>query len=191
MPTSIAAWERLKVKSIIDGVDHVAHAMEQKWGVGRLRLLVDDDMRARFDRQQVWWSQAVWPPDASEPNLREVERIGEATKRGWLALDQAATASGQQPIDPNVWEVGLPDGRVLAIVKTNAEAHHVAKGDRELVVWSLEEVARIVDGASIVNAVKTTFPGATVTAVRDPTASPPIDPDELLDDDLSDLMGTA
>jgi len=41
----------LAARSVIDGVDHVAVEMERKWGVGRLRLLVDDDLRQRFDQQ--------------------------------------------------------------------------------------------------------------------------------------------
>ena len=40
-----------RMKAAVDGVDHFACTMEKKWGVGRLRLLVDDDLRCRFDRQ--------------------------------------------------------------------------------------------------------------------------------------------
>ena len=39
------------IRAILDGLDPVAHAMERKWGVGRLRLLVGDSLRARFDAQ--------------------------------------------------------------------------------------------------------------------------------------------
>ncbi len=48
------------IRSVIDGVDHVAVEMENKWGVGRLRLLVDDDMRERFDRQAMLFNEAIW-----------------------------------------------------------------------------------------------------------------------------------
>ena len=40
------------VRAIIDGVDQVALEMERKWGVGRLRLLVSDFLRDKFDAQR-------------------------------------------------------------------------------------------------------------------------------------------
>ena len=49
----------LAIKSVIDGVDHVAVEMENEWGVGRLRLLVGDDMRERFDRQAQLFNEAI------------------------------------------------------------------------------------------------------------------------------------
>ena len=44
-----SAPPELVLRAALDGVDAVATAMERKWGVGRLRLLVSDDLRARFD----------------------------------------------------------------------------------------------------------------------------------------------
>ena len=40
------------IRAILDGLDHVAVEMERKWGVGRLRLLVSDLLRAKFDAQK-------------------------------------------------------------------------------------------------------------------------------------------
>ena len=42
-------WRR--VQSTVDGVDALAVEMERRWGVGRLRLIVDDELRGKFDRQ--------------------------------------------------------------------------------------------------------------------------------------------
>ena len=190
MPGSVAHWTTLQIQSVIAGVDAVAHEMELRWGVGRLRLLVGDDLRARFDRQMVWWSRAVFPPDGSEAQLPEVERIAAATKRAWQALDHVATEAQQKPLDPEVWEVGLPDGRVLAVTRTNAEALRVAQDDRAKVVWTLEEVARLVDKVELVNVVKREFPGARVTSISDPTYGCQDDPIPF-DDDISDLKGAA
>ena len=39
------------IKAILDGVDAIARQMEGKWGVGRLRLLVGDALRIKFDAQ--------------------------------------------------------------------------------------------------------------------------------------------
>ncbi|MDA1133256.1 MAG: hypothetical protein O2905_08575, partial [Proteobacteria bacterium] len=40
------------IRAILDGLDHLALDMERKWGVDRLRLLVADPLRARFDAQK-------------------------------------------------------------------------------------------------------------------------------------------
>jgi hypothetical protein len=43
----------LVAQAILDGLDETARQMERKWGVGRLRLLVDDALRGKFDAQKV------------------------------------------------------------------------------------------------------------------------------------------
>ena len=53
----------LKGKAHIDGVDAVAIAMEARWGAGRLRLLVDDSLREKFDRQRFLFNAAIWHGD--------------------------------------------------------------------------------------------------------------------------------
>ena len=41
-----------RIQAMIDGLDQVATAMELTWGIDRLRLLVPDALRARFDQQK-------------------------------------------------------------------------------------------------------------------------------------------
>jgi hypothetical protein len=54
-----SAPPELVIRAALDGVDAVATAMERKWGVGRLRLLVGDDLRARFDAQRARLDAAI------------------------------------------------------------------------------------------------------------------------------------
>ena len=49
----------LVTQAILDGLDETARQMEGKWGVGRLRLLVDDALRAKFDAQKVKLDAAI------------------------------------------------------------------------------------------------------------------------------------
>lgn len=170
--------------SAIDGMDVVAREMEQRWGVDRLRLVVTNDLREKFDRQRYLVNQAIWHGQLHEV-VEQAERMGKAYK----ALDRAATASGAQPLSPVVWEVPLKGGRVLAIVQTGPEAHAVAKqaAGRDMVVWTLEEVAAMVSAQSEVNMIKATFPGAAVTATRRTISDPLnglLDSRGKLDDDL-------
>lgn len=169
MATSIAEIDANKIQAVLDGVDHVASVMERKWGSGRLRLLVDHDTRARFDRQMAKWNDTVWPV-GKKPDARAVEETGNAMIRGWQALDRLAIEAGHEPLPPQVMETTLDDGTVLAVVNSQADAWLVPRDGRRIVVWTLAEVARVASSNDLINRIKTTFEGSTVTAVRDPTA---------------------
>jgi len=73
-----------------------------------------------------------------------------------------------------VLEARLPDGRVLRVVSTPAEAHAVARETRGVVVWSMEEIARVLFQFEMVNDAKVVFPGAKVEQARvDPESTKP------------------
>ena len=156
------------IKAILDGVDEIARQMERRWGVGRLRLLVSDVLRIKFDAQQAKLDAAI-----ATDQETYIRAQAEGMRRAWLALDRAATDAGAEPLAPEVWECVLPaTGEVVSIVRTEAEAHHVA---RESEVWTLAEIAvLIVRLGDEVRQVKRTFPGSAVVEVRDRDL-PPID----------------
>lgn len=157
-------------KAITDGVDFIASEMERKWGIGRLRLLVNDDLRSRFDAQAEKFDAAI---QSAQTDLLSVQ--AEGMKRAWQALDKAATAAGQQPLSAEVWEVKLPGSeKIVAVVRTTSEAHMVATPDRE--TWTLSEIAHLIEHAgSIIADIKRTFPGAEITAIHG-KANPPDKP---------------
>ena len=76
----------LVTKAILDGLDETARQMEQKWGVGRLRLLVDDALRAKFDAQKAKLDAAI----ATDQEIY-VRAQAAGMRRAWQVLDQAAT----------------------------------------------------------------------------------------------------
>ena len=161
------------IQAMIDGVDIDAVEMEKKWGVGRLRLLVSDDLRERFDRQAEKFNRAVWVADVGD-----VRKHGNGMHRAWQILDQAATEDGAKPLDPVVWETRLGD-RVLAIVQTTAEAHAISGDGRAREVWTMEEIGRVLVAFSQqIGEAKQVFPGCEVVDVR----PPPLD--ELVDDPI-------
>jgi hypothetical protein len=150
------------IGAAIEGVDLFAHEMERKWGVGRLRLLVCDLLRARFDAQKDKLDAAI---EANrEPYVRAQ---AEGMRRAWAALDAVATEAGHTPLSPEIWECVLPStGEVIAIVRTEPEAHALCRDCR---VFTLEEIARLIDGLpkGVLEA-KRIFPGATVARVGKP-----------------------
>lgn len=154
-------------KSIIDGVDYTATQMERKWGIGRLRLIVDDHLRSKFDAQSEKFNAAI---ESGQNDLISVQADG--MKRAWQALDQAADAAGQKPLSAEVWEVTLPgSGRIVAVVRTSAEAHLVATPESE--TWTLSEISHLIEHAgTLVADIKRTFPGAEITAIHGKTNPP-------------------
>lgn len=146
----------------IDGADHAALTMEQKWGAGRLRLLVPPDLREKFDRQRYLLNQAIWHGD-----LEAVRRESSRMTAAWQALDKAATHNHAPELVPEVWETTLADGTVAAIVRSDEEAHTlVTASNRKLVVYTLAEIGRMLSHYSKIAEAKLIIPGATVTAIR-------------------------
>jgi hypothetical protein len=158
----------LMIKAILDGVDEIARQMERKWGVGRLRLLVGDALRIKFDAQKCKLDAAI----AAGQEIY-IRAQAEGMRRAWLALDRAATDDGAQALAPEVWECALPaSGEVVSIVRTEVEAHHVA---RDSEVWTLAEIGVLIERlGGDVRQVKRRFPGSAVVEVRD-RDPPPID----------------
>jgi hypothetical protein len=155
----------------IMGVDKAATMAEDRWGVGRLPMLVDGDMRARFMRQGARFREALDEAYASSmltaDQLQAVQKAAEGMERAWAALDKAATESGCTPVDPDIWEAVLEDGSIACIVRTTADASKVLRDGRALNVWTLDEVARAIDHLpEIVRQAKETWPGATVVEKR-------------------------
>ena len=142
-------------------LDTLVAKLELAWGVGRLPALADGDMLLRFRKARLLLWTAI-----ADRDLIEVQRLAPMMERAWRALVSHALENGHKPLSPLVWEARLDDGRVLAIVRTGAEASVVAKENRHMEVWSMAEVARVLSNQGLVNVVKQEFPGARVVETR-------------------------
>jgi hypothetical protein len=148
-------------RAYLDEADQTAADMEAKWGADRLRRLVDPDLREKFDRQRYLLNQAIWHGE-----LEAVRREAMRMVKAWYALDAAATAGGKQALDPKVWEIALEDGTVAAIVPDNDHAYAVLADGRQVVVYTIEEIARLLSQYPEIAKIKLAVAGATVTQVR-------------------------
>lgn len=154
-----------------EGVDHAEAEATIEWGRDRLPLLVDDEMRAKFNRQRLRWSsayRAAWEADRlTKAMLDDVQSAAGGMRRAWAALGAAASEAGHRPLSPDVWETILEDGTVCAVVRTNADASKVIANGRHVAVYTLAEVAAVIDALpQALQIAKTVFPGA---QVRTPT----------------------
>jgi hypothetical protein len=144
--------------------DDVVSEVEGRWGVDRLVWLVGGDLRDRFEQQMDKLNAAI---DKCDPSI---EHEVEVTLRGVAALEAAAIAAGAKPLTGDYVEGRMPDGKVIAITATGYEAGKVKRDNRDMVVYSVDEIGRIIEGlnkeAPVVDAIKNAFAGAEVQSVK-------------------------
>jgi hypothetical protein len=148
-------------RACVDAADETSCEMEAKWGADRLRLLVSPDLREKFDRQRYLFNQAIWHGE-----LKDVRRESGRMVNAWFALDRAAESAGASKLSREVWEVALSDGSVAAIVPDDGHAALVNAEGRQVAVYTLEEIGRLLSAHPHIAKTKKVFPGATVIAVR-------------------------
>ena len=153
-----------RMQDALHRYDDVVAEVEGRWGVDRLVWLVGGDLRDRFEKQMDRLNAAI---DKCDPSI---EHEVEVTLRGVTALEQAAIAAGAKPLSGDYVEGRMPDGRVIAITATGYEAGKVKRDNREMVVYSADEIGRIIEGlnkdAPVVDAIKNAFIGAEVQSVK-------------------------
>lgn len=176
-----AQWQKrgpsvyLEGRAYLDGVDALAVEMDRHWGVDRLRLLVDPELRLRFDRQRAKLNQAMYGGD-----LDDLKRECERMMLAWRTLDRVARENGAQPLDARVIAELVVDGTAIAIVADTASARAVQADGRARQCWTLGEIARALAAFPEAVRAKQLIPGARVVWAKTPD-----DPlDELMDDDL-------
>ncbi len=146
----------------LNRVDAIAREMERKWGYGRLMALVPDELALRFWTQHGKMKTALQSGDQKEAHL-QCDRMANA----WRALDAAATDAGHQPINPKIFEAVLSDGTVIGVVADEDMAHAVDPEGRKMQIYTMQEIARLIEGFPTIAKIKTEFPGATVTSARE------------------------
>ena len=148
-----------RITAALVPIDAAFSASEKKWGVARLETLVSQTTLESYRRGWIAYRTAIDDYDANA-----VEAIAPKMIAALAFMDREATNAGHLPLSVDAWETALTDGTVLAIVRTMPEAHALAKeaNGRQRVVYSLVEIARIIEHYEMTNAIKLSFPGATV-----------------------------
>jgi ketosteroid isomerase-like protein len=166
--------DAIELQSLHTGMDHIAKTMEAKWGVERLPLLVSPELRAKFERQREKTYAALeeaWHEDfVTRDQLERARAACGAMERAWAALDAFATQDRQLPIAAvtTVLEGRTHDGYVLAVVASDAEAGHVLREGRAMVVLTVEEVANLLKAlGTLATDAKRLFPGTEIMPPSD------------------------
>lgn len=175
-----------RAADIITLVDTRAKEVNRRWGHNRLPYLVPLEWMEKFKRQKNSWDMAAFECTGS-PLPADLERMkvqGEAMLRAYDKLEQIATESGRGGLPAGQWEFELKDGSLVILVQDKADMAQVERHGREAQVWSLDEIAEVIQNFPILSAAKDTFPDAEVMQVEVATSRKVKD---KLDDELSDI----
>lgn len=141
-------------------LDQVAIVFESKWGIGVLPTLADREIEMKWNKQKEKLALAVQDCD-----LPSVQKLVEGSIRAWKVLEDSAIKNGHKPRDPECWDVVHPDsGTKYRICKGLTDAR--AATEDGVIVYTLQEVVRVLEGHQLVNVVKDVFPGARVNKIR-------------------------
>lgn len=156
----------------IEALDEVAGQMERKWGVDRLPRLVPVDLAEKFHRQVEKLNAEI--TEEVTAGFANVEREAQRMVNAWRALDAAAEAAGADHASAQYMTARMSDGRSLVICGdlTGMGVWRQQNPDSAAAVWTMEEVARVLEGFDLVNKTKHLFGGAVLEEVR-------VDPEKL------------
>ena len=168
-----------KCRAALATYDAEVRAREVKWGVDRLPLLVEPELRDRF-----WAQMEVLNKAIAKGSGIEVEEAVAATVRGVQALERRAIELGAEPVSGEVWEETTPQGSVIAVYRDGASIAKIRDEGRIDKVYSMAEIAAIVErweeskAGELTNSVKSLFPGAMIQEVKPKPAELELD-DEI------------
>lgn len=151
-----------RMQDALHRYDDEVSKVERRWGVDRLIWVVGGDLRDRFEAQMNKLNEAI-------DKMEDVEHQVDVTLRGVAALEAAAVAAGVQPLSGEYIEGRMPDGKVLAIVPNDYEVSRVKRDNREMMVYSVDEIGRLFaiwNESKTIDVVKDAFPGAIVEKVK-------------------------
>lgn len=143
--------EQLLVNQHMQRLDEVSRHMEACWGIDRLPKCVSPELREKWDKQWLKFSTAMLGCQWAE-----VIDLAQGCVRAWEALDKAARASGFSPDVATAMEARMPSGSVLRVCASAIDARRPTP--EGYIVYSMEQVARILDGHQLVNVIKNTPP---------------------------------
>ena len=172
-PTRHAQISDMQV--IIKCVDQRGREMDERWGIGRLPMLVPIEWAERFHAQHKLFNAAVW-----EFHLPLVRQHGEAMLRAYDKLDELARGSKGEPLPVDQWEFETEQGLVI-LVRDLRDTGRAQRFGREAQVWALDEIANVIRCHPILAAAKNAFPGAQVVSVR-PSKTTLAELDDVLSD---------
>lgn len=144
-------------------LDKIAVDMELKWGCDRLPQLVSTETALKFGSAKAKLYEAT---QANDPQA--VAKRADVLIKGWKVLNDEAEANGHKPLSPKIWPHKTDKGFQFAVAQGNPDAIKALKEDEALkgvIVYSLEELGRMLESERSLNALKLQLPGQPIKNV--------------------------
>lgn len=172
-----ATANEIKADLSLAPFDKAVREMDKRWGVDRLPELVSVESAAKWGKAVAGLNGAI---DAQDPD--KVKFWVEVCLRGLTAMDAEAVALGRPVSDPMIWEHEF-EGTVYGIIEDGREWPAAYAKRPGIAIHTMREVAVALHAHrnGLVDAIKLSFPGAEVKAVRRPQADLEDDFDFLSD----------
>lgn len=151
------------VQYALEPLDRTAKEFEGRWGCERLLRLVAPATAAKVGAVQKRLDDAI-----AMNNAEGVARDAAIMQRAWQAMEDEALAAGHAPHPTGVWSINWK-GEAWTVVLDRADVDAVARAaDNAACVVSLNELLLAYNEyrTRITDAVKATFAGAEVVAIR-------------------------
>jgi hypothetical protein len=158
-----ATDERIR-SSYINEVDKVAVEMERVWGAGVLEKLVDDELSKKFRNAKLKFDKAI----NIKVDSLTFSKVANNMMKGYLALDKSARLSGHKPPTGEYWSAKSKNNKEFIIVKNDAEKDLVLRKLKNGILYTLEELAEILETLHEVNECKKIFKEAKVKRFEKP-----------------------
>jgi hypothetical protein len=157
--------------------DKAVREMDKRWGVDRLPELVSVESAAKWGKAVAGLNGAI---DAQDPD--KVKFWVEVCLRGLAAMDAEAVSLGRPMSDPDIWEYEY-EGTTFGIIEDGRQWPAAYAKRPGIAIHTMREVAVALHAHrnGLVDAIKLSFPGAEVKAVRRPQADLEDDFDFLSD----------
>jgi hypothetical protein len=157
--------------------DKAVREMDKRWGVDRLPELVSVESAAKWGKAVAGLNGAI---DAQDPD--KVKFWVEVCLRGLAAMDAEAVSLGRTVSDPMIWEYEY-EGTTFGIIEDGRQWPAAYAKRPGIAIHTMREVAVALHAHrnGLVDAIKLSFPGAEVKAVRRPQAELEDDFDFLSD----------
>jgi hypothetical protein len=157
--------------------DKAVREMDRRWGVDVLPELVSVESAAKWGKAVAGLNGAI---DAQDPD--KVKFWVEVCLRGLTAMDAEAVALGRPVSDPDIWEYEY-EGTTFGIIEDGRQWPAAYAKRPGIAIHTMREVAVALHAHrnGLVDAIKLSFPGAEVKAVRRPQAELEDDFDFLSD----------
>tara|TARA_Y100000361_G_scaffold149651_1_gene164206 strand:- start:1652 stop:2170 length:519 start_codon:yes stop_codon:yes gene_type:complete len=153
--------ERQLKEIYLKDVDKIAIQMEEIWGPGVLQKLVSEDTANKFSKAKVKLNTAIVMGEKTKPDY--FKKVCDNIIKGYLALDKEARLSGHEPPKGEYWLAKSKNDKEFKIVKNFAEADIIIKDKPQSIIYTLDELAEILETLHEVNECKKIFAQAKVT----------------------------